>query len=477
MVDRVAPDGSWVSFCAPASNHPAPLTLSWSDGNEESIAAVLGQSANGDALAIAVGDTWQLVAVATKKRFDLTRMNIDRRLVVNEREARSIVFHPTRPLVALLLRQNGEPQVLLLDYCEGSELTIRPLSREVFRMAWDPSGDYLLLDEIVEDSNGNQKLDWPAPQTSKTQSFCGDLAPRFVAAAKRGDRLTTTLVPRSGGDAVLAKGALLHDGAGWLGLTEDHGIAAFGPDGKQLLTPANCDARPVAAHGSSHQLLVGCLEKGRLALGLVTTQKFRSLGLDMPYAEDFERRDWRDRFLPIYSGTSTSLVDFVGRKLVQLNERDQLLAQQHAEVVLRRGATLIRRNLSDGSETLLASGVAAGARVVLGRRVAWVDPYVVSADPTSLPQLVPRTVAALSEEGCALTYAATANPPDYPRGPMRWLCGSPSAVDKALTSADTVENRESGSMANASSTHSSTSGGRSGRNPVRRGRGAVVAAK
>ncbi len=477
MVDRVAPDGSWVSFCAPASNRSTPLTLSWSDGDAESIAAVLGQSANGDALVIAVGDTWQLVAVATKKRFDLTRMSIDRRLVVNEREARSIAFHPTRPLVALVLRQNDESQVLILDYSDGCEVPVRPLSREVFRMAWDPSGDYLLLDEIVEDSNGNQKLDWPSPQASKTQSFCGDLAPRFVAAAKRGDRLATTLVPRTGGNAVLANGALIHDGAHWLGLTEERGIAAFGPAGKQQLTPANCDARPVAAHGASHQLLIGCLEKGRLALGLVTAQKLLSLGVDMPYSEDFERRDWRDRFLPIYSGTSTSLVDFEDRKLVQLNERDQLLAQQNAEVVLRRGATLIRFNLSVGSESLLASGLASGARVVLGRRVAWVDPYVVSADPTSLPRLVPRTVAALSEDGCALTYAAAANPPDYPRGPMRWLCGSPSAVDKALTRADTVENRASGSMANASSTHSSTSGGKSSRNPVKRGRGAVVAAK
>jgi hypothetical protein len=477
MVDRTAVDRRWVSFCAPEANGTAPLTLKWQDGQEQSISAVLGQSPDGSAMAYAVGDDWRLVAIDTKREINLTRLGLDRRLVVNEHNARSIVFHPTRTLVALLLRQNDEPSVLLLDYADGSEVAIRPLSREVFHMAWAASGNTLLLDEIPRDTNENQRLDWPLPQATSIRSFCGELAPRFVAASPRGDRVVTTLAPIAGGAAVLANGAWLHDGQVWLGFTEAEGLVAFEPNARRRLTPMDCEVRPVAAHGATKQLLVGCLSKGRLSLGLVTSRAFRALGVEMPYAEDFELRVWPHRFLPIYSGTSSTLVDFEERRTWPLHERDQLLAQAGAHVVLRRGTTVVRRNPSDASEVVVASSIAGGARVVLGQSVAWVDPYVVSADPASVPHVAPRVVAAVSEDGCALCYTTPANTPDYPRGPLYWVCGNPSAVDKALTSADTVENRASGSIAKASSTQASTSGGKSSRNPVKRGRGAVVAAR
>lgn len=477
IVDRVASDGRWVSYCSPAAGNAAPLTLAWSDAKTESITAILGQSGDGSAVAFADGNSWQLVVVDSKQRFDLTRMGIDRRLAVNERDARSIAFHPTRSLVALLLRHSDAPSVTVLDYVSGSETSIRPLSHEVSRLAWDPSGEFLLLDEIPEDTNKNRKLDWPVPLATTPRSACGELTPRFIAAAPRGDRVVTTVVPRSGGTAVPANGAVFHDGQYWLGTTEERGIARFEPSGKRQLTPKDCDARPIAVHAGTKQLLVGCSQKGRMTLGLVTTQGFRPLGIEMPSTDPPERPSLRQRFLPIYSGTSSTLVDFERLRAEALNDRDQLLAQHGTHIVLRRGATLVRRNSSDSSEVVMASDIAPGARVILGQGVAWVDPYVVSAEPSSSPYRVSHTVAAVSENGCVLSYAAPAASPAYPSGPLRWICATPSAVDKALSKADTVEKRASGSIAKACSTQASTSAGSSARNSVSRGRGAVVAAR
>lgn len=457
----MATDGRWVAYCAPAANGQSPLTLAWADGHSENVALVLGQSFDGRAAAFAVGDTWQLMAMDSGRRFDLTERGIDRRFVVNARDARSIVFHPALPLVALLLRHDGKPSVTVLDYENATETRITPASLEVFRLAWDPSGEYLLLDEIPEDTNRNRTLDWPIPEAKSPPLPCNTGVARFVANSTRGDRVLPTAAPRSGGTAVAVNGAWLYDGRHWLGVTDTHAAVAFEPNRQRHITPDECEARPIAAHGATKQLLVGCVEKGRMALGLVTSQQFRPLGIDMPLAGDFERHGWPERLLPIYSGTRSTLVDFERQSIVTLNERDQLLAQAGETVVLRRGTSLVRRGLTDASEAILAGDVAPGARVILGRRVAWVDPYVVDAGSRALPYVVPRVVAALSENGCALSYTRVAEPPGYACGPLRWACGTPSADDKAQTSAVTVEKRASGSIANACSTQASTSAGKS----------------
>jgi hypothetical protein len=433
-VDRVANDGSWVSWCDVRSSQ---LTLSWSDGRSQSVTAVLGQSATGSVVAIADQDTWLVIDTASKRVIDLSRLGVDRRLSLTGLASRSVAFHPTLPLVALLVRQDGRSLVTLLDTSDESQRKILPASHEVYRVAWEPSGDYLLLDELAEDTNGNHRLDWPEPELTQPPSNCGNPAPRFVTATARGDRLVTTLGARTGGTAVAANGAIQRGDRGWFAITSDRQITISDAARTIQATPSTCDVHALASHGGTRQLLIGCLERSRLALGLVSQRGYASLGIDMPYAEDFERRTWRERFLPIYSGTNSYLVDFERSTVVTLTERDQLLAQLGSNVVVRRGSTIVRLNVADPRAVVLASGLSPGTRVVLGTRVAWVDPYVVGADSVFVTFLVPHGVAALSDEGCALVYTKPADPPNPPQGPLRWLCGNLAAGDKALPSAET----------------------------------------
>jgi hypothetical protein len=433
-VDRVAVNQSWVSWCNVRSSH---LTLTWSDGRSQSLTAVLGQSVTGNAVAIAVGDTWQVVDTASRNTIDLNQLGIDRRLNPTGSGARSIVFHPTLPIVALLLRRDEHSLVSLLDTSDERQLSIFPSSREVYRVAWEPSGDYLLLDEIPEDTNGNHRLDWPEPELSRPASICDDAMPRFVTAGSKGDRLVTTIGARTGGAAIPANGAVQYGDHSWFAITPDRQVTINDATHAVEATPKTCDAHLVASHGTSRQLLIGCLEKSRLALGLVSQHGYRPLGIDMPYAEDFDRRTWSERFLPIYSGTSTYLVDFERSTAITLLERDQLLAQLGANVVVRRGSTIVRLNAGDSSAVVLATSLEPGTRIVLGKRVAWVDPYVVGADPEFVTYLLPHNVAALSEQGCALVYTKPADPPNHPQGPLRWLCGRGSVGEKNLPSDDT----------------------------------------
>lgn len=491
LIDRVAANGSWVSWCSPkgsarystvlgdGSSQPPrdEVTLTWAGGQSQPISGVLGQSPDGRVVAMVASGRWKLIDTKNRRHFDLNELGVDRRLALGDSTARSIAFHPNRPHVALLLRDNGHPIVAIVDIENGQTRRASPVSREVFRMAWEPSGDYLMLEEIVEDTNGNGHLDWPVPEVTTLRSSCGNSGAGFVAAPPRGDRPETTLIAPNASTAVAHPSAMMKDGNGWLELRSDHSVNFEWNGHNRRITPPGCEAHFVAAHGVSKQMLVGCYEKSRLRLGLASRQGFAPLNIEMPYADDFPRRHSHRRFLPVYSGASTYLVDFERSSAVPLAERDQLLAQKGAYVVVRRGPSLVRRDMTDGAEVVLAEGVAPGARVLFGNEHAWIDPYVIGADPAFAMFLVPRVAAALDSHGCALSYTEPSSPSDYPKGPLRWTCGNPRAEVNALTNAETEPNLASGSIASAWSTHSSASVESSGRKVVSRGRGAVVAAK
>lgn len=484
IVDRAAVDARWVAWCNPdpnangAPSAPRRMTLSWWDGRSQPIENVLAQSPTGGAIAIATQGAWQLIDLVNQRTIDLAEFGIDRRRILSDIDARALAFHPTRHTVALIVQREGRQEVVVLDYDRLHQVTIRPVSREIYRMTWEATGDQLFLEEIPEDTNQNGRLDWPEPPLTEKPSRCGEVPAHYVVSTRVGDQVVWTVAPRSGGPAVLAEGAVLRAASGWFVATTERGVALRTSTGVRPLTPSSCDVRLIAAHGASRQILGGCNDKGRLALGLVSERGWRALGIDMPSSEDFIHRAWQQRYLPIYSGVKSYLIDFERSAVVELTERDQLLAQHDTQVVLRRGTSIVRRNVLDSSETVLFSDVASGARIVLGPGVAWVDPYVVSADPTSTSLTIPRAVAALSKGGCALSYSAPYDLPDVPQGPMRWVCGgaTSSAKESALSRARTEPNRVSGSIASPCSTQESTFAGSSGRKAVSLGRGAVVTA-
>lgn len=480
VVDRAAIDASWVTWCSPEPGSPksqlgSHLTLTQWDGHSQVIDSVLAQSPTGGALVVANRGTWQLLDLLNHRTVDLGELGIDRRRSLSDVDARAIAFHPTRHSVALIVQRDGRPEIVVLDYDRLHQVTIRPMAREIYRIAWEPTGEYLFLEEIPADTNQNGRLDWPEPQLAEKSPHCGEIPARYVVSTRSGDQIVSTVAPRTGGAAILADGAVLRAAAGWFVATTEQGLALRTSAGTRALTPNACDVRLVAAHGPSHQLLMGCNEKGRLSLGLVSERGWRALNIDMPSSEDFAHRAWYQRFLPIYSGVKSWLIDFERSAVVELAERDQLLAQHESHVLLRRGSSIVRRNTLDQSESELFKDVASGARVVLGPGVAWVDPYVVSADPALSPLIVPHSVAALSKGGCALSYGAPYDLPGLPKGPMRWVCGATSsAKESALSSALTEPNLVSGSTASPCSTQASTFAGSSGRTAVSLGRGAVV---
>lgn len=490
-LDRVAFNDSWISYVTPAEtsaiagrlDHDATRrpngnrTLVWSDGRIQSITAILGQSPDGRAVAIANGGSWQLIDTESQRTFDLNAFGVDQRRVLGDQDARGLAFHPSLPVLALLVQTDGHAGVTFLNFDDGSTRSALPLSSEVFHVAWDAGGEYLVLDELSADSNGNQRLDWPVPELIESSANAPALQGRYIAAAPRGDRAVTSILSQRDAMAVAVPGAIMQDADGWLVLQPDRQIAYAANGVVRRLTPTDCDAKLVASHASTKRVLVGCYEKSRLRLGLASRQGFVALDVDMPAAEDFPRRPLRQRFLAIYAGTRSYLVDFERSSVVSLAERDQLLAQKGTSIILRRGPNLIRRDALSGDEVVVAEGIASGKRVIMRDEYVWVDPYVVGADPKFVSYRAPNTVAAIGRSGCALCYSEPSDAPRHPRGPFHWFCGNPSAEESALISADTDPKRASGSIANAWSTHSSTSEESSGRNAVRRGLGAAVAAR
>jgi hypothetical protein len=178
----------------------------------------------------------------------------------------------------------------------------------------------------------------------------------------------------------------------------------------------------LGVHPATETVLAGCAEHGRLRLFIVSVTRQVALDVEIPQVYDLFDRVISNRFLPLYSGNKTHLLDFDQGKALPLQDRDQLLAQNGSEILLRRGALVIRRNVETTHEETLGSGVPSGARVILAPGHAYVAPRLYSARvDAGAPFPVPTSPLAIDSRGCALVPASI-EPDGRFHGPVRWIC-------------------------------------------------------
>jgi hypothetical protein len=278
--------------------------------------------------------------------------------------------------------------------------------------------------------------------------------------------LTRYVVALDGLHLAPAPGTILMTPEGAFVLTAERQIVLRRQGHDQAVSPESCEAHLLAKHGHPSRLLIGCLKKGRMNLALVAGSRYLPLPIEIPAAFDLDERVVSGRFLPVYSGSKTYVVDFAQTRAMALSDRDQLLAEAEDTLLVKRGNVVLRRSLLTAKESPLEQSTQPGAQLQLAESYAYVSPYLIGAAGEEPPWLLPQGVLAITPTGCALLPREPADPPRYARGPLRWSCrgnGNPNDEASAVTKARTVENRASGSMDKACSAQSSTASGNSGR--------------
>lgn len=440
-VGRVDPQAHWAYYCESASHviagpkepfrfgsfakqslpylaigSRAPLPLS----------AFLSSSADGrflvylsDAQELVLYDTWLNTAT------DLTSLDWDLRADGLPGEPRFVAFsHDSSKLV--WLTKTRPVRAVVRDLLQGTQTEIHPLGESVWRIGFDAADRYIVLREVLEDTNKNGRLDWPVPERPLRDTHCRIAAGALDAWVPNGDGVVTTLAPVGGGDATRMDDFVTSLGAASVLHRPGEGLVSVSSKRTVKLNSADCEPHVMAIAPQFGQMLLSCSDKsGTVHLELASATGFQPLDYDAPLGNRDYLEPVRARYFPVYSGSRTYLIDFAERRARELQPRDQLLAQSSAGYLLRRGSAVVWLGPSEREPKTILEGVRPGAQVLTGLNFALVGTTVLGVESTTPVRAVPQLPVALADNGCVLiALGARAPGSNYPSGPLKWDCPS-----------------------------------------------------
>jgi hypothetical protein len=448
LLGASAPDGRWSIFCD--LHTPSTPIASLAIGTKvfHPITALLGSSRDGRYIVIANHKQTTFLDTQTNTQQSLDAFGLVPEHTFTENRPLGLDVHPEKPLVIFVSEVDHQRNLIVFDLSKKLTTILAPLPNVTVKIRWSTTSEAIIVDELSSVSLLN-----PTDLTT-VDTPCQFPEPRMWVSAARPRLLKRYVVALREPKLVEVPGLLLDTPNGTVEMTETRRITLRSGRETRTLSPKDCEANVLGIHPSTASLLVGCTKEGRMHLGIAFAQGFVPLELDIPTAYDLDNRNIASRYLPIYSGAKSDLIDFESRRTIALHDKDQLLAQSGTYVLIKRDLSVLRLDLSTMTEDVVLMKVAPGARLQMSPGFAYVAPYVVSAEPTELPTPFqpPQYVLRIAPGGCALV----GNPPTdrtlYVTGPLRWVCpDNPRDDVKALSNARTVINRPSGSTARACS--------------------------
>ncbi len=439
----VDPAARWVFFCqddidqssVTASATGAPLELrvqtdamspylAGSSSNVIKLTALLATSADGRYLVV-LSEAHEplLVDAQSEDMTSLATLELDLRADAMRGDLRSVAFSADSSKVAFLLR-GQPPRILIRQLHSGTDVEVTPVGDNVWRIEFDAASRYLVLQEILDDTNGNGRFDWPIPERPLRNTRCMADLGSLDAWPLSGDRAITTIAPVAGGKAQRVDGFVTSLESSLIVKRGREGLTAIDESGTRPISNSDCDLHIIALSTRYAQILSICGDKkGHSGLELDSLGAIRKFSFEAPVS----MLDWitpeSDRFKALYSGTHTLLVDFQLASATQLQDRDQLLAQGTAGIILRRGAAVVLFTPDASTTVTLMDGLAAGTRVMVGPGHAIVGQSVLSANLGKVLGVVAQPTMAIAANGCVLVaLGVSQNDRPFVAGPLQWIC-------------------------------------------------------
>lgn len=401
-----------------------PSYLAHGSAGTRKVPALLAWSPDGRYLAV-LSETQepQLYDAQTDTTSTLSDPDLDLRADALRGGLRSIAFSPDGSRLALLVRGES-PRVVVRDLQHGTASTITPVGTNIWRVAFDSLGKLVVLQEILEDTNKNGRLEWPVPERPLRNTSCSPAVSALDAWLPTGDAATTTVASIAGGKAKRVDGFVADWGSAFLAKRVGQGLVLIHGDQVKRLGSDDCDPHILALSVQYGQVLTNCNDKnGHASLELLSPSGSQTFSYDGPMSF----ADWTapepGRFRALYAGIRTYLVDFRLARVTFLQDRDQLLAQGAAGILVRRASQVLLINPDTGGTESLLDNVGSGATITLGPGHVVVGHNLLSAELGKLLGTVDYPVMALSANGCVLVaLGPQGSGAPFLKGPLQWLC-------------------------------------------------------
>jgi hypothetical protein len=457
-VERVGSGGHWLVACVARSDSDnngrvavdvgpggnlvgdaLSVELAVGGKKPEVIDDLLAWDPSGRFVAVRRGGKALVLDLAGRSELSLAALGWDERDDALPRRAhRALAFDPRGELLAYVRRQGGRSEVVVRALGSGTERAVLDLPGEPHRMAWDGTGEQLVVSTVADDTNGNGRLDWPAKSSAGPRFACSGPLPRLRVTPEVGDRPSTFVAPRTGGAARFVPDFAAPFGANLIVRASDGELLLSGPSGRKLLAPAACGARILFADPARGLLLVACPGKNpqKAAVELVGAGYRLELGVEVQPTSIDAWPARATRLVPLYPGLDALLVDLERRATVRLEPGDQVLATNGGRALVRRRGGVALLDVDKGTTKLVVPKLAALPSVLVEETIAVVGAEVL--DP-----LRDDPLGTISGRPLALTAAgdvlvARGGPPSAERlalGPLVWEQPAPRVASGAAAGA------------------------------------------
>jgi hypothetical protein len=336
---------------------------------------------------------------------------------------RSIAFSPDGSRVAMLTR-GRTPRIVVRELPNGPQTSVTPLGSTVWRVSFDGGGKFVVLYEVLDDTNRNGRMDWPIPERALRNTRCTAMVGALDAWIPSGDAAVTSVASIKGGNATRVDGFVSMLGSKTIVKVPGENLATLENGRAKRLGMTDCDAHVIALSAQYGQILTSCTDKSNHALlelsSLSGSRTYQYEGL----TSFIDRTEPEvNRFRALYSGVRTYLVDFSLAQVTMLQDRDQLLAQGKAGLIVRRSNQVLLIHPAAGQPELLLDDVRAGTRIQLGPGHVLVGNELFSASQGKRLGRVEHPVLSVSANGCVLLALGThVNGDPLLKGPLQWSC-------------------------------------------------------
>ncbi|MBX3183421.1 MAG: hypothetical protein KIT72_03360 [Polyangiaceae bacterium] len=459
LLRAASPNGRWVALCQSredtdgdgqvgfelgARGEPKGDSLTTylvrGAGLGEPIQELLDADPTGRWLLFTAGGRVHLLDDHTGARVDLSALGADAREDTSrELPHRAFSFDAKGSTLAYLRQppgaRGGTEALVLRDLPTGREQTLAPGRGSVYRLRLSADARWLVLQVLIDDTNGNGRLDWPSPVLPLTPEGprsrrCRAPVMSYSVHPHRGDTVFTRVIPLqfpSGNDSPHGAHhgkppgdkAARHDARPQ---REDALITPFGDSllvrgaGGELLqawaagarraprelAPAACRARLIHADPERGALVTTCdhsederkIQGTRQSVWLINTTPSTPirtpLGFTLaPIHTDSEAAARPERLLAFYPGNETTLLDLDTGALHPLAVGDLVLSTFEARALVRRADELWLAEVRPAARvgepptkprvewTRLSLTVDRAAEQLHQRHLSWVSPYLI----------------------------------------------------------------------------------------------------
>ncbi len=441
VVERVARDGGWVVFCQARSDVDGDgkvaaelgpggklggdaLTRYFARGAGpgEAIDDLLAHDDSGRWVVITRAGSVSLVDTDGGAETNLTALGLDARSdALAFRSHRAVAFDAVGSRLAYLRGEGRDTRVIVRVLSTGGETALDPGAPDVWRLELDATGRFVILQTLIDDTNRDKKLTWPAPLRKEPRPCRGPVA-SYDAHLGRGDEPVVRLLPVDGGKTETVPGFVTTLGPGVV-VREPPSRLVLRKNGKtEELAGDKCGARVMLVDHEREQLLVACTKpKGRPKLELVSSGRTVALDADVAHQSRDQTDAAASRWFALYPGNDTKLLDLADRRLIGLTPGDVVLASFGSRSLVRRKRTLVLFDVESGAEHPLEGNVSPSLDSISAPPLVMAAPFVVSLDRQKVVGTVSGRPLGMAPDGKVLVArGGDADGAALAVGPLVW---------------------------------------------------------